>query len=74
MRAILRSPLVPRDRPAVADGLIIFGVLALALTLNFSRIMRAGYDHDEDQFIARDCWSTTPCCRTRIIHTSTHPT
>jgi 4-amino-4-deoxy-L-arabinose transferase-like glycosyltransferase len=32
--------------------LITFGILAFALVLSLSRIMRASYDHDEEQFVA----------------------
>ena len=40
------------DGPAMAEILVIAGVLALAFALTFARLVRASYDHDEDQFIA----------------------
>jgi hypothetical protein len=40
------------DRNTLAEVLLLCGVLALAAALGFSRIARADYDRDEDQFIA----------------------
>ena len=41
-----------RNRPWIAEVLVLSAVLALAVALGFSRLVRASYDHDEDQFIA----------------------